>query len=203
MVFTGHQETVWAVAFRPDAKSIVSTSGDGTVRAWDCITGKQRYAVKLGSTGNCIAINSDGKLLACGTGDGKVMLFDANSGELTKELSGHSQRVVEVTFLDADKLLVSGGTEGICREWNVESGKEQRVLNTHSKIRGAGFSSNGKTITADVDGNVRMWDFASGKEMGSLLAEKTGIVVFGTDRNTFLTGGATIKVWNLALLLKK
>src|SRR5262249_21629277 len=121
LLLTGHDQTVWSIVFRPDGKSLVSASGDGTVRSWDCDTGKQQYAISIESTGTSVALSSDGKLAACGRGDGKVLLLDAKSGAVSKGFAGHSGKVIQVRFVRDDKTLVSGGSEGSYREWDLES----------------------------------------------------------------------------------
>jgi WD40 repeat protein len=42
----GHSDYVFALAFSPDAKTLVSRSGDQTVRLWDTATLKARYQAR-------------------------------------------------------------------------------------------------------------------------------------------------------------
>ena len=79
-VIKAHKSDVWSVAFFPDSKAFASGDGDwdqpGEVKLWSADMGK---AIKtLNHTGEvlCIAVSPDGKLLAAGSWDKTIKLWD-------------------------------------------------------------------------------------------------------------------------------
>src|SRR5262249_10019409 len=100
----------------------LSQKDEATV--FDASTGKALYSLDgHASVVFSLAFSSDGKLLASGGGDTKIMLWDAASGKLLKTMAGHTGLVRMVRFSPNGKLLVSGGGKNETKIWSVNTGE--------------------------------------------------------------------------------
>src|SRR5207302_793400 len=82
----GHTAGVWAVAFSPDGKRLVSGGDDRTVRVWEASTGKELVRIDHGKyQARAVAFAPDGKTVASGAagGDGRCPVVGsvASSGK--------------------------------------------------------------------------------------------------------------------------
>src|SRR5262245_31126417 len=70
-VLKGHSEAVYAVAYTPDGRYVVTASFDKTLKVWDAATAKE-VKTFAGPQGHqnlvlSVAISSDGQLVASGS----------------------------------------------------------------------------------------------------------------------------------------
>jgi len=96
-----------------------------------------------------IAFSPDGKLVASGSEDETVRLWNAATGAPHGEpLEGHSGRVSSVAFSPDGKLVASGSFDGTVLLWDAATGAPHgEPLEGHSDgVRSVAFSPDGKLI---------------------------------------------------------
>ena len=69
-----------------------------------------------------VAFSSDGKLVASGSDDGTVKLWDTATGALQWTLEDHSGLVNAVAFSSDGKLVASGSHDGTVKLWDAATG---------------------------------------------------------------------------------
>jgi WD40 repeat protein len=100
---------VLALAFSPDSRMLATKSFDGTIKLWDVPSGKlrtilqgQTYRLRTDGvvpspgTFGSVAFTIDGKLLASGSLDNTIKLWDIKTGKVKTTFSGHTEPVASV-----------------------------------------------------------------------------------------------------------
>ena len=86
---------------------------------------------------------------------------------------GHDGPVYRIELIDDDATLVSVGSDGLLRDWEVASGTLRRELRAHD---GAAWSvdvtPDGRfAVTAGSDASLRVWHRATGDRIGIPVAD--------------------------------
>lgn len=151
-----------------------------------------------------IAFSPDGKMMASGSADQTIKLWDCDTGSELKTLKGHSRFVTTVAFSPDGSMLASGSVDRAIRIWNVSTAEEIRVLLGHTAdLTTVIFSPDGKLLASSSwDKTIRLWDIDSGKEL-FILSGHTGVVntvAFSPDGQIIASGSTdkNIKLWNVA-----
>jgi RNA polymerase sigma factor (sigma-70 family) len=176
----GHDGDVETVLVSPDGKRAFSAGRDRTLRVWDLTAGQELLALRdFKSAIASVALSLDGKLLAVGRVDGLIQLHDAVSGAVVRELKGHTGSVRSLSFSPDSKVLASASPSGknsnltnketdrSLRLWEVGTGQELPRIQGNRNDWYAFISPDGKWLAA-YDGNVVLWEPATGKKLRSV-----------------------------------
>lgn len=114
---------------------------------------------------NAVSISPNGGIIASGSQDRLVKLWDAANGSLKCICEGHRRGVWNVAFSDVDRIVASGSADATIRIWNVATGNCLRTLQGHvSGVLRCTFISSGTQIASSgADGLVKIWGTRSGE----------------------------------------
>jgi WD40 repeat protein len=166
--FKGHDGRISSLSFSQDGKLLASSTGwpgnwDRTARIWDVDTAKELHKMRAEYLGS-VAFAPDGKTLAVAPGDATIHLYDPATG---KELAESARRMVRsqcLAYSPDGKLLAVAGMSLLLL--NATTGEEVRRLDGCAQgDYAAAFTPDGRLLAAGGrDGNVRLFDVATGKE---------------------------------------
>jgi hypothetical protein len=150
-----------------------------------------------------VAFSPDGRLLASGSFDKTIELWEVATGSEVDTL-GPTGYVVSVAFSPDGRLLASGSSDKTIRLWEVATGSEVRTLTGHTDwVYSVAFSPDGRLLASgSSDKTIRLWEVATGSLVRTLSGHTGGVtsVAFSPDGRLLASGSldATIKLWEVA-----
>lgn len=205
-----HPPRVLSAEFSPDGVYLLSAGTDGAARLWDSRGGAAVplrvahgvYDPRRGFRGGPVRtseFSADGRWIATAGGDGRVMLFDATTGELPWGFVQTNRPFHAVALAPDGRRVVAAGAEG-SYFWQAP-GRRTRPLPVEGVLNWVAFSPDGtRFVTAGSDGAVRIWDGDSGDARGMLGRHSGGAVhaEFSADGKRVASGGRDrfARIWD-------
>lgn len=117
----GHRGPVNALQLRGDL--LVSASGDGVAKLWNIASG---VCVKEFSSKDhglaCIEFTEDGRTILAGGNDQVIYQYDANTGDMVREIKGHHGLVRSLHLDSANNRIVSGSYDFSVKVFDADTG---------------------------------------------------------------------------------
>ncbi len=156
---------------------------------------------------NSVSFSPDGQMLASGSVDNTVRLWQVASQEpLGAPFTGHKNEVMSVSFSPDGQTLASGSKDETVRLWSVSSHKLLGVplIGHQDSVRSVSFSPDGQTLASGSwDKTVRLWSVSSQRLLGAPLTGHThwvNSVSFSPDGQTLasVSYDQTVRLWQVA-----
>ncbi|KAI8873402.1 WD40 repeat-like protein, partial [Ramicandelaber brevisporus] len=215
----GESEGVTTFAITPDAKYVITASKTQQMRVWLFNNGQVVRKFRAHDAPVIVmTVDATSTLVATGSADSTVKVWDIAGGFCTHNLGGHGGIISALTFMpqragDSRLYLASGADDATVRVWNLRQkpGKGSHclaVLQGHSSVvRGLAFTPDQKLLLSGArDQIVNVWDVDKIEKVGGAGSgdgskalvrtipiyesiESLGVLDEGTVNLMFYTGG--------------
>ncbi|KAI7888207.1 WD40-repeat-containing domain protein [Mucor mucedo] len=213
----GHQSEVTAIF--ADRNSVVSGSGDKTIKQWDLETQECILTLDVlwasGNSKNIVdswldnassgygyashdfvgALQFWDSALASGTSDGKIRMWDLRTGQAHRTLPGHN---APITCLQFDEVhLVSGSLDKTIRIWDLRTGSVFDTLTYTTPVSSLQFNS-GKIISSGTSNTIDIYNRTSFQHT-SLSGHRNRVnsICFHNDVLASAGSDNVIKMWSI------
>lgn len=152
---------------------------------------------------DALAFSPNASQFVSGAEDNLVILWDAQTGQQTFRLSGHTAPITDVAYRPDGERLATTSRDGTTIIWNTASGTAVRTLTGHAgDVVGVAWSPDGTQLaTAGADGHVLIHDMTANAEVvrdyfgGAVLTR----VAYSTDEILAVGTVSELVLYNAAI----
>lgn len=170
-IIEDHADWVMGIAWSPDGSQMVSASRDKTAKVFDLKTGEtvatfDGHALPVYS----VAFGPDGKQVYSAGADKRIHLWTAATGKTTGKAVTLGGDVYALALRGG--RLFSGAADKLAREHKLDDLSEVRVFTGHADViyALAYHAASERLATGSFDGQVRIWNAASGQPIATFQA---------------------------------
>lgn len=150
-----------------------------------------------------VALSQDGQLLASGSQDGTIKVWNPTTGELFGTIQAEAGPVLSVNITADRRTLVAGSGDGTIKVWDLTNGELRYTLTGHrSSVWSVALSDDGKTlVSGSDDNNINVWNLETGELVRTLTGHSRTVysVALSPYGKTIMSASAdrTIRVWDI------
>jgi WD40 repeat protein len=190
----------------PDGQHFISASRQ-TLKVWGTESSTELHTLaKLPDQPEIflrsVAFTPDGRFVITGSSDGKLRIWDVESGGEPRTVRAHSARVNAVAATSAGQVI-STSEDKTLRIWDLASGAKLGVLDGHEgEVYSVAVTSDGRcAVSGSKDGTLKLWDLATNTVVRTFKGHDDSVravAVTSDGRAVSASSDGTLKVWDLA-----
>ncbi len=218
----GHANAILSLAMSSGQDYFVTGHEDHTVRLWHPQTGEvvtilRGHANRVWSVAIAPSAMTETpsmmaqlitqprlKILASGSADRTIKLWNTETGECLNTLHGHASWVWSVAFNSTGSWLASGSYDQTIRLWDTRTSECLQILSGHTApVVTVAFSPDGRQlVTGSFDTTIKRWDLLSGDCLQTLQGHHHSVWAIAFHPNGHQLASCsydkTVKLWDLS-----
>jgi WD40 repeat protein len=159
---------------------------------WQCT----RTLIGHSDAVSALVLSNDGKLLASGSHDNTIKLWQFETGQALFTLRGHNKFVRSLAISSDRNFLVSGSKDKTVKIWDLKTKNVETLggwFSGHAdEVLSVAISPDRQVlVSGSADRTVKIWQFNTGKELQELKGNFAQIssVAISSDGKLLATGG--------------
>jgi len=173
---------------------------------------EQHLLTLTGHTGtvSTVAFSPDSRLVASGSYDKSVKIWEAGTGLLRQTMTGESEAVYAIAFEPNGKRIVSGGKDGVIAVRDIDTGQRMvRPLrpevtygwDTLPAVLALAIAPDGvRVASGNADSTIKIWNDNTGALLRILSGHSDAVtaVAYMPDGKIIVSGSAdgTVRTWD-------
>ncbi|UZR95875.1 hypothetical protein [Chondrinema litorale] len=205
-VISDHDDAVRSLTTDRTSKWLFSSGSDGKIfmRSFDSLSGTPiNQIVEENTIFRKIAVSPNNEIMACGTDESKIILYDRNTLNVLNELHGHDGTVWEILFDKSGKYMFTTGSDMKIIKWDTDTWTYEVITELNTIIRALALSRNDKSLVAALkNGTILEWnleDFTDLRVLHSELSDAATSLKFSPDGSLLVKGfeSGRIFLWDI------
>ncbi|HSD83676.1 MAG TPA: hypothetical protein VLG46_07450 [Anaerolineae bacterium] len=170
---SGHEKTIWHIAFSADGAQLATNSDDYQIWIWDLQTEKALQKFSEQPAQADLAFSLDGESLLVTPTFGFPFVLDLKTGKvwtLGEESKGSEPIVCVAAFSPDGHTLLVGANDHQIHVWDVAKQQEVKAWAAHEDtVDGVAFAPDGQSFASSSrDGTIKLWNAATDKLITTL-----------------------------------
>ena len=208
---SSHERTqtpaVYAVAWSPDRRRIVTGGHDSVARVWNLMNGLVSLLYRGHAAGiTALAWSPDGQRVASASLDRTIQVWDTASGEKIAAYRGHTGMISSVAWSPDGKQIASassGDSDTTVQLWDASTGARVFTYSGHNYwTRAVAWSPDGRYLASGSLKEVQVWHSLDGQKVSSLRSQsgQMRVLAWSPDGKYIAASGEDkqVQVWEAA-----
>jgi len=199
-----HTDEIVGLSLHATNDYVVSASKDRTWAFHNIETGRSLLQVREpdDSPLTCVMLHPDGLILATGTEDNLVRVWDLKSQKNVATFRGHKGALTDLKFSENGYYLATSAQDSLLKLWDLRGPKNINTLQMESNVLSLDFDYSGKYLVAGTGRELRLFT-SKPTDHVLTLDEHTGDVTcvkWGNDAKFLVSTSMdrTLKFWGRA-----
>jgi WD40 repeat protein/tRNA A-37 threonylcarbamoyl transferase component Bud32 len=164
-------DRIWWMDFHPDGRRLaVGYQSSPMVAVYNSDDGERTANIPAGpGSQTVVAWHPDGDLLAAGSADGRIQIWNMITQIKVAVLEGHAQNISLLAFHAGGDLLISKSWDGTMRLWQPSPGRLLMRLPFPAGLMGSSPAGRWAGVILPSNHQVQLWGIVPGREYHTFL----------------------------------